>query len=102
MLTKMQVEWISDVFSSYQDDRRLGDGGMRVEDLLHLARVDVEAAADDEVLLALDDVEEVVGVEAADVAGVQPAVAQRPRGLLREPVVAAHDVQIGRAACRGA
>ena len=48
--------------------------GMLVEHLLDLARVDVVAAADDHVLLAVDDVEVAVLVLAADVAGGEPAV----------------------------
>ncbi len=39
--------------------------------------IDVEAAADDQILLAVDDEQVAVVVEIADVAGVQPAVAQR-------------------------
>src|SRR5262249_15248399 len=54
--------------------------------------IDVEAATDDQVLLALDDEEEVVRVEASHVARVEPAAANRLRRLLRIPVVADHDV----------
>ena len=39
------------------DDGGLGDGGVLVEHLLDLARVDVQPAADDQVLLAVDDEE---------------------------------------------
>jgi hypothetical protein len=49
--------------------------GVREQDVLDVARVDVEAVADDEVLDAVDDVEVAVLVEVADVAGVEPAVA---------------------------
>jgi hypothetical protein len=48
-----------------------------VEDLLDLARVDVVAAADDHVLLAVDDEEVAVLVDAGHVARVEPAVLDR-------------------------
>src|SRR3954447_17209715 len=56
------------------DHRRLGHRGMLVEDLLDLARIDVVAAADDHVLLAIDDEEVAVLVDLGHVAGVEPAV----------------------------
>jgi hypothetical protein len=48
---------------------------MGVEDLLDLARVDVEAVADDHVLLAVDDEVVAVGVPPGQVAGVEPPAA---------------------------
>src|SRR3954463_13959614 len=57
------------------DHRRLADVRVLVDDLLDLARVDVEAAADDDVLLAVDDVVVAIVVDARDVAGAKPAVA---------------------------
>ena len=56
---------------------RLGHRRVRVDDLLDLARGDVLAARLDHVLLAVDDVEVALVVEDAEVAGVQPAVAER-------------------------
>ena len=56
------------------DDRDLGDAGHAQQQLLDLARADVLAAADDDVLLAVGDREVAVGVEHADVAGREPAV----------------------------
>src|SRR3954451_17699311 len=47
---------------------------MRVQRLLDLARVDVVAAADDQLLLAVDEEQIALFVEAADIAGRQPAV----------------------------
>ena len=44
--------------------------------LLDVAREDVEAAADDQVLLPVDDAKVAVGVEEAEIAGVQPTVAE--------------------------
>src|SRR5690606_15506316 len=47
------------------------DGGMEVYDLLHLSRIDVEAAAEDQVLDPVDDIEIAILVQMADVPGVQ-------------------------------
>jgi hypothetical protein len=55
---------------------------VREEDLLDLLRVHVEAARDDHVLLAVDDVEVPVVVASGQVACAQPAVADGGRGLL--------------------
>src|SRR6266436_3347980 len=75
----------------HADHRGLGHLGVGVEDLFDLVRVDVESAADDQVLLALDDEEEAVLVEPAHVPGMQPPGPHRPRRLLRVAVVADHD-----------
>ena len=75
------------------DDRRLAHAGMLVEHLLDLARVDVVAAADDHVLLAVDDVEVAVVVDAPDVAGAEPAVGvDRGRRRVGTAPVALHHV----------
>ena len=50
------------------------------QQLLDLPRIDVEPAGDDEVLRPSRDAEVAVGVELADVAGQEPAVAERIRG----------------------
>src|SRR4029453_4156703 len=76
----------------HPDDRGLRRLRKRVEDLLDLAGVDVEAPADDEVLLALDDVEEALPVQSPHVAGVEPAAPHRARGLDGIAVVAEHHV----------
>ena len=47
---------------------------MRAEDFLDLARVDIRAAADDQVLLAVRNVEVAVLVQEAHVTRVVPAV----------------------------
>src|SRR3954464_12781826 len=76
----------------HRDHGGLGHGGVLVEDLLDLARVDVVAAADDHVLLAVDDEEVAVLVDAGHVARVEPAVAQDLlRGVVAVPV-ALHEV----------
>ncbi len=49
---------------------------MLVEHVFHLARVDVVAAGDDHVLLAVHDPEEAILIHAGDVARVQPALPQ--------------------------
>jgi hypothetical protein len=67
------------------DDGGLGDGGVLVEDLLDLPWVDVVAAADDEVLLAVDDVVVAVAVHPGQIAGVQPAVHDGLRGGVGRP-----------------
>ena len=54
------------------------------------------AGRDDEVLLAVGDRQVAVGVEVADVAGVEPPVAQRRRGFLGPVEVALHDVRPAR------
>ena len=64
------------------DDRRRGDARVLEQHLLDVAGEDVHPAADDEVLLPVDQPEVAVGVEAADVAGVQPALGEgRPRSV---------------------
>ena len=65
-----------------------------VQIALHLGRVDVVAARDDEVFAAPHDRQAPMGVEAADVAGAKPAVGgELLAGLLRHAPVAAEDVR---------
>ena len=61
----------------HADHRALEHAGVPVQHLLDLARIDIFAAADDHVLGSVDDVEVPVGVDIADVTGVQPTVADR-------------------------
>ena len=56
-------------------DRRLGDVGVLAQHRLEVARIEVEAAADDHVLAAVDQRQKAVVVEAADVAGADEALA---------------------------
>ena len=74
------------------DHGDLGDGVVLVERLLDLARVDVVAAADDQVLLAVDDEEVAVLVLLGHVAGEEPAVGDGLLGLLLLAPVALHHV----------
>jgi hypothetical protein len=64
-----------------------------VEHLLDLPGVDVVAAPDDQVLLAVHDVEIALGVDPAHVAAVEPAVADRLGGGLGPLPVALHHVR---------
>ena len=77
----------------HADHRRLGDGGMLAERLLDQRRRHVLAAAADDVALAVDEVEPAVGVERAEIAGVEPAVAQCLGGLLGIAEVLGHAVR---------
>src|ERR1051325_6853800 len=63
-------------------------------EILDPRRVDVVAAADDQVLLAPDDFEAALGVEAAEIAAHEPALAVE-RFLGRLLVVAIPDHQTG-------
>src|SRR5690606_15987638 len=66
---------------------------MRAHDVLDLVRVRVGSGYEDPVLLAVDDVAVAALVHARNVAGTQPAVADRLRGFLRPLPVAAHDLR---------
>src|SRR5262245_29761212 len=81
-------QWVGHAY-----DRRFRHGRKRVEGLLDFSRVDVESAANDEVLLPLDDVEESIGIQPTHVARVKPALADRTRGLLGILVVPDHHVR---------
>src|SRR6185503_11047474 len=50
--------------------------------LLDVPRVHVDPARDDQVFLSVDEMQEAVAVEEADVAAVQPAVAEDLRGQI--------------------
>src|SRR3546814_3667744 len=63
-----------------------------MDGVLHVARVDLVAAGDDDLLQAVDQVGIAVLVHGADVAGMEPAVALRPRGLRRLLPIARHDL----------
>ena len=65
------------------EHRAVDDGGVEVEDVLDLARVDVDAVAEHHVGHAVGDVEVAVVVETADVADGEGVVAPRRLGLRR-------------------
>ena len=76
------------------DDDALGDERVLLDLVLEVGRGDVLAAGgDDDVLLAAGDLDEAVGVDLADVAGVEPAVDDRLPGRLLVLVVALEDVR---------
>ena len=74
------------------DHGGLGDLRKLVDDDLDLPGIDVLAAADDHVLGPVDQDQVAIFVEVTDVAGVQPAVDEGLRGLLRPVQVATHHV----------
>src|SRR3979411_2226039 len=77
----------------YADGRRLEHRRMRVEDLVDLARADLDAGDGHHLLLAVDHAEVTVLVHADDVAGEEPAVAEDRGGLLRTFPVAVHEIR---------
>src|ERR1022692_2891465 len=74
------------------DDSGLGDRRVLVQDLLDLARVDVVAAANDQLLLAVHDEEVAVLVHPGEVTRAEPAVRDRLGRRLGLPPVALHHV----------
>ena len=78
----------------HADDSRLDHAGKLVDFRLHLLRVDVKAARNDEVLRAAHDREISVFIDPAQVAGdEEPVVAKLVRRLFRHVPVAAKDVR---------
>ena len=61
------------------DRRGQGDGRMRLQRVLDQLRIDVVAAANDQLLLAPGEPEVAVGVLSAEVSGVEPGLARRAR-----------------------
>ena len=83
------------VLVGHAGDRDFGDGRMAVDRLLHHARIDVVAGADDEVLDAVDEEQEAVFVEIADVAGVDPTALEGLGRRLGAIPVARHGLRSG-------
>src|SRR6185369_14911281 len=86
---------LAPAFGGNAGDRGFDDGGMLAQHRFEVARVEVEAAADDHVLAPIDEREKPVVVEAADVAGADEALAGRVEplgfgGPLGLAVVAGH------------
>ena len=63
---------------------------MRQQNFLDLARIDVGATRDDHVLRAVLEREKAVGVECAEIAGMQPAALERGGGRFRIAPIARH------------
>ena len=61
---------------------------MLVDDGLHLLAANVLAAADDHVLFPVGDVNEVLRIHVANVAGAHPAFNERVGGILRAVPIA--------------
>ena len=72
------------------DDRRLHHLRVAVQHLLDLERGNVLAARDDDVLRAVLDLDIAVGVHDREVAGVEPAAAERLAGRVRVLQIALH------------
>ena len=72
---------LSPLLARHTRDSDLLNGGMRLQDELHLARVDVEAAGDDQLLEPASNGERSVLADLPDVAGLEEAV--RSEGLRR-------------------
>ena len=81
---------LAEAFVGDADHRDLRDPRVPQQQVLDLGRVRVEAADDEHVLDAPDDAQVAVGVERAEVAGVQPSVGvDRGRGRFGVVEVAA-------------
>ena len=70
----------------YADGRHFAHAGMRGDDFLDFVRIDVEAGDQDHVLLAVDQEDEALLVDIADVAGAQEAVGMEDRGGFFRPL----------------
>src|SRR5207237_2747320 len=76
----------------YSDDGHLEDPGMLTQRLLDRHRRDVLAAATDDVLLAIDEVEPAALIEITEVTGQEPFATKRVLGLLGIAKVRRHAV----------
>ena len=91
-----RLDRLAPLLAGDADHRDLGDRRVGEQHVLDLDRGDVLAAGDDHVLLAVADRQVAVVADHAAVAGVEPAVGQRPRALLGLlPVALEHDVGAG-------
>ena len=72
------------------DDRGFDDALAGEQHVLHFARIDVVAAGNQHVVLAVDQIEEPVLVHVADVARVQPPASKGSRGRFRIVPVIGH------------
>lgn len=75
------------------DDGGLGDGGVGVEGVLDLAGGDEDSAGVDDVLEPVDDGEVALLVADGEVAGVEPAAAERLGALLGQAPVAVAELR---------
>ena len=77
----------------HADRGRVHHRMVREEGLLDFARIHVEARDDDHFLFAVDDGDVSLRVDRRDVAGVEPAVAECLRRLVRALVVTVHELR---------
>src|SRR5438128_4967575 len=75
------------------DHAGVGDRGVFAEDGLHLGRPDAESLVLDELLLAIDDEDVPLLVLLADIARIEPAVADHIRRVLGLVPIAAHHLR---------
>src|SRR6185437_6527703 len=87
-----RADLLAEVVVRDPDHGHLGHRRVLVQDFLDLARVDVVAAPDDQVLFAVDDVEVAVFVDPGQVPAAEPAVGDRLGGGLGLAQVALHHV----------
>ena len=86
------MDAVAPFFIGQAHDRCLDDALVREQHVLDLARIDVVAAADEHVVLAVENVDEAVLVHASDVAGMEPTVAESLGGLFRAVPVTGHEL----------
>jgi len=91
----IRLDDLSTVLVRDAADCRLLDCGVEVDGFLHHTGVDIEPAADDEVLNAVDDKDESVFVHIADVTGAQASAVQHGAGLFRALPITGHDLRSG-------
>src|SRR5262249_6322071 len=75
------------------DDRRFVDANVLQEELLDLARIDVEAPADDQITAASAERVIAIGRPRRDVAGAKPAATERVRSRLGAPPIRREQVR---------
>ena len=86
----------SPLFERHADDGAFIDFGERHDTGFDFGTVDVEAAGDDHVFFAVDDIEESVVIAIADIAGVMPAVGANFGGGFGKIVIAGSNKRAAR------
>ena len=87
------MDAIAPFFVGYADHRGVDHAIDGQQHIFHFARVNVVTAADQHIVLAIDNVEKSVRVHSADVAGMQPTVTHRFRGFFRSLPIVRHQLQ---------
>ena len=78
----------------HRQNRAIQNVRVPLDHVLHFLRGDVLPAAADDVLLPVHEIKEAVLVHPAQVAGIEPAVAQRLLGLLLVAPITGHDSRV--------